>query len=92
MNFLALFLQLLPSLIQGAETVGAHLAGHEKKAAVQAGLVAIAQGVGALAPQHATAAATAAATAVAGIDGVVKVLTEAGVINQQKAATATAGV
>jgi predicted deacylase len=93
MKFLSVFLQLLPTLVGAVEQIGSKLQGHQKKAAVQAGLVAIASGVAAVSPEHAQAAQTAAATATAAIDGVVQTLTEAGVLNQHKAtgAVATAG-
>jgi hypothetical protein len=82
MNFLNAFLALLPHIVVGVEAVGKALAGHQKKAAAQAALVAIANGVGAVAPQHAEAASTAAAVAVNSIDGVVQVLNESGVLKK----------
>jgi hypothetical protein len=80
MNWLSMFLQLLPTIVVAVENVGSALAGHQKKAAVQAGLTAIAQGVSVVVPQHATAAVSAAQVASQTIDGVVKVLNDAGVL------------
>jgi len=78
MNWLEIFKALLPSLILAMGQVGTALAGHQKKAAVEAGLTSIAQTISAVTPQHAAAATDAAKAAIAAIDGTVQVLKDEG--------------
>lgn len=84
MKWLQLFLQLLPTLVVGVEKVSTHLAGHDKKAAVQDALTGIAQGFSVVMPEQAKAATTAAVVANTSIDGVVQILNDAGVLEPHK--------
>jgi hypothetical protein len=85
MKWLALFLQLLPTLVTSVEKIGSHLSGGDKKEAVKDTLSAVAVGVGVVLPEHAIAASHAATTAVDAIDGVVQVLNDVGALNAHKA-------
>jgi hypothetical protein len=80
MGWLALILQMLPTIVMGVQKVGADLKGHQKKAAAVDIVNSLAAGFASVVPSDAQTVALAATVATESIDGVVDVLKKAGAL------------